>query len=165
MPLLHADIWFSAHEYARARDIYETIEAAVPKPRAAEYHYRYGLTLYWLDDLQGFQKHIEIAGEIDPEGYGPKLLEAHTLLADRYCVRGDLERYIHHLELAVKAAPRSVELHYKLGNALNEAGRRGEAASHWQVVLQLEPYHEDRERLLKLLNYADVGPGVRPDPQ
>ena len=160
--LLLADIWFSANLYTRARDIYETIESAVPQLRLAEYHYRYGMTLYWQDDLQGFLKHIELAGGIDPEHYKHKLLEAHTLLAERYCIRGDLERYIHHLELAVNEAPRTTELRYKLGNALNEAGRRGEAASHWQVVLQLQPYHEDRQRLLRLLNYADVELGENP---
>ena len=154
--LLNADIWFNANDYVRAREIYEMIEGAVPEALLPDYHYRFGTTLFWLDDLAGFQEHVEAAGKLDPQRYKPKLLEAHTMLADRYCLRGDLDQYILHLELAIEAAPRSAELRYKLGNALNEAERRGEAAAHWQVVLQLEPFHPDRERLLELLNYQDL---------
>lgn len=154
--LLNADIWFNANDYVRAREIYEMIEGAVPEALLPDYHYRFGTTLFWLDDLAGFQEHAEAASKLDPQRYRPKLLEAHTMLADRYCLRGDLDQYIRHLELAIEAAPRSAELRYKLGNALNEAERRGEAAAHWQVVLQLEPFHPDRERLLELLNYQDL---------
>ncbi len=160
--LLSADIWFNANQYERARDIYEMIQAAVPTENLADYHYRYGMTLYWLDDLQGFQQHIETASELDPQTYKPKLLEAHTLLADRFCIHGNLDQYIRHLELGLEAAPRSVELRYKLGNALHEADRRGEAAAHWQAVLQLDPHHPDRERLLKLLNYEDLASPPQP---
>lgn len=154
--LLNADIWFNANDYVRAREIYEMIEDAVPKALLPDYHYRFGKTLFWLDDLAGFQNHVEAASKLDPQRYKPKLLEAHTMLADRYCLRGNLEQYIRHLELAIEAAPRSAGLRYKLGNALHEAERRGEAAAHWQVVLQLEPFHPDRERLLELLNYQDL---------
>ena len=128
--LLNADIWFNANEYERARDAYEIIEATLPASRLAGYHYRYGSTLYWL--------------------------EMHTLMADQYCIRGDLERFIHHLQQAIEAAPRAVDLRYKLGNALFEAERHAEALAQWQIVLQLHPHHPDRERLLGYLNDRDL---------
>jgi len=154
--LLNADIWFNANEYERARDAYEIIEATLPAGRLAGYHYRYGVTLYWLGDLEGFQQHVETAGKINPKSYESKLLEMHTLMADQYCIRGDLGRFIRHLQRAIKIAPRSVDLRYKLGNALFEAERRAEALAQWQVVLQLHPHHPDRERLLGHLNYRDL---------
>ncbi len=160
--LLNADIWFNANEYERARDAYEIIEATIPASRLAGYHYRYGVTLYWLGDLEGFQRHAETAGKLDPKSYEPKLLEMHTLMADQYCIRGDLERFIHHLERAIEVAPRSVELRYKLGNALFEAQRRAEALAQWQAVLQLHPHHPDRERLLGHLNDRDQEPERKP---
>lgn len=162
--LLYADIWFSAGQYERARDLYEMMESIVPREQMAGYHYCYGQSLYWLDDLNGFEEHIQRAVELDSEAYRPKLLDCYTMLADRYCVLGDVKQYIRYLELAVKQSPRSAELRYKLGNALSEAQRRGEAAAQWQVVLQLEPYHPDRERLLKLLNYQDVGGPTQTEP-
>ncbi len=154
--LLNADIWFNANEYERARDAYEIIEATIPAERLAGYHYRYGMTLYWLGDLQGFQQHVETAGKLNPKSYESKLLEMHTLMADQYCIRGDLDRFIHHLQRAIEAAPRSADLRYKLGNALFEAERRAEALAQWQVVLQLHPHHPDRERLLGHLNDRDL---------
>ncbi len=154
--LLNADIWFNANEYERARDAYEIIEATLPADQLAGYHYRYGLTLYWLGDLQRFQQHVETAGKLNPKMYESKLLEMHTLMADQYCIRGDLDKFIHHLQRAIEAAPRSVELRYKLGNALFEAERRAEALAQWQVVLQLHPHHPDRERLLGYLNDREL---------
>ena len=44
---------------------------------------------------------VEKAVELDPATYRPKLLESYTKLADRLCLRGDLEKYIHYLELAI----------------------------------------------------------------
>ena len=99
---------------------------------------------------------METAGKLNPKSYESKLLEMHTLIADQYCIRGDLDRFIHHLQRAIKAAPRSVDLRYKLGNALFEAERRAEALAQWQVVLQLHPHHPDRERLLEYLNDRDL---------
>jgi tetratricopeptide (TPR) repeat protein len=160
--LLSADIWFNANEYERARDSYETIEATLPASQSAGYHYRYGVTLYWLGDLEGFQRHVETAGNVDPKSYEPKRLEMHTLMADQYCIRGDLDRFIHHLEQAIEVAPRSVDLRYKLGNALFEAQQRAAALAQWQAVLQLHPNHPDRERLLKYLNDRDLEPEPKP---
>lgn len=154
--LLNADIWFDANEYERARDAYEIIEATIPADRLAGYHYRYGVALYWLGDLEGFQQHVETAGKLNPKSYESKLLEMHTLMADQYCIRGDLDRFIHHLQRAIEAAPRSVDLRYKLGNALFEAERRAEALAQWQAVLQLHPHHPDRERLLGYLNDREL---------
>ena len=154
--LLNADIWFNANEYERARDSYETIEATLPASRLAGYHYRYGMTLYWLGDLEGFQQHLETAGALNPKSYECKLLEMHTLMADQYCIRGDLDRFIHHLQRAIEAEPRSVDLRYKLGNALFEAQRHAQALAQWQVVLQLHPHHPDRERLLGHLKDRDL---------
>ena len=154
--LLNADIWFNANEYERARDAYEIIEATLPASRLAGYHYRYGSTLYWLGDLEGFRQHVETASKLNPKSYGSKLLEMHTLIADQYCIRGDLKRFIHHLQQAIEAAPRSVDLRYKLGNALFEAERHAEALAQWQIVLQLHPHHPDRERLLGYLNDRDL---------
>ena len=156
MQLLEADIWLNARLFSRARDIYELIEAIVLPEELPGYHYRFGQTLFGLDDLEGFQQHLQTAARLDPQGYKPKLLEADVMLADRYCIQGNLAGYVQRLESAVRQSPRSVELRYKLGNALLEADRRGEAGAHWQVVLQLDPFHPDRERLLRLLNYQDL---------
>ncbi len=151
MHLLSADIWHAAGEHSRARELYETLETTVPPDQQAGYHYRYGMTLYWLDDLDGFEQHLQRALKLDPQAIEPRLAEAYTLLADRHCLKGDRERYIHFLELATARDGSAIEPRYKLGNALYEAGRQSDALEQYRRVLQMDPNHRDRDRMLDLL--------------
>lgn len=156
MHLFQADIWLSAKHYERAKKQYASIEDRVAFEDLAGFHYRYGLTLFGLGDVKAFQTHLDRALELDRASYKPKLQEAYTTVAEHYCLRGNLDKYIYYLERAIDEAPRSVALRYRLTNALIEAGHRAEAVVHGRVVLQLDPYHVDSQRMLELVNDRSV---------
>ncbi len=150
--LLEADIWFDAQELPRARALYRALETHPVVTRQAGYHERYARTLLELNDPVGYEKHMLAAVQLDAETYEPRLAEVYEALAQRYCLRGELDKYIQYLRSAVRESPRSSELHHKLAEGLAEAGRMAEAARHWQVTLQLEPDHPDRAALLERIH-------------
>lgn len=153
--LLHADIWFDAGRYEKARKIYEAIEPLLGAADLPGYHERFGRTLLALDDLDGFENHMLQAVELAPKTYKPMLGDAYQELAQRYCLRGDIEQYISCLERAVKEHPESAALRYKLGNACAEARRMPQAREAWFKTLELDPQHPDKERLLELLKQGE----------
>ena len=59
--------------------------------------------------------------------------------------------YIKYLKLAVHESPQTAALHMKLGNALEEAKTFGPAVQQWRMVLDLEPDHSERTKLLNLI--------------
>ncbi len=164
MHVLQGDIWLAAKDYSRARDVYQSVESTVPAEVQAAFYYHYGQALFGLNDLTGFLKCLETAIQRDPQTYQPKRREAYTMLADRYCMLGDLDHTIEYLTLATQEAPTSAELHLRLGNAMYEAKRTPEAFRQWRMTLQLEPQHPDRERLLKLMDVSESPPTPEHDP-
>ena len=50
--------------------------------------------------------------------------------------------------LAVAEAPRTASLHQRLGDAYEEAQNYPAAVTQWRMVLDLEPDHPDRMKLL-----------------
>jgi len=53
--------------------------------------------------------------------------------------------------LAVGASPQTASLHLKLGDAYEEARKYAKATVQWQMVLDLEPDHPKRMKLLNLI--------------
>jgi Flp pilus assembly protein TadD len=94
---------------------------------------------------------VKRASARDEKTYGSELVVAYRRAADHYSADGDLTGYLRCLQLAVDESPESAELHYLLGNALYEAGRKVEASRHWRLALELEPDHPDRSRMLELI--------------
>jgi tetratricopeptide (TPR) repeat protein len=153
---LLADVWFDAGYFDRAQEIYEAIEGQVPSDDRAAYHYRYSMTLFEMGDLDAHLRHFARAAELDPDTYEAQLGPVHERLAKRYCLLGNLKRYIDFLEKAIVSFPRRADLHYRLGNAFNEAGRPDDARKQWLIVLQLDPHHPDRDGLLQRVNTPDA---------
>ena len=78
-------------------------------------------------------------------------VDAYSAVAEKYNQTGDLKRYIEYLKLAVRESPQTASLHMKLGKALEEARAYAEALQQWRMVLDLEPDHPGRTRLLNLI--------------
>ena len=149
--LLWADIWLASGRYERALKIYQRLEDRVGSQRRAEYHFAYARARLGVDDRQGYLDQLQEAIALDEKTYRPHLVEAYRQVADRYSADGDLQSYIRHLRLAVGEAPEAHDLRYALGNALFEAGRGLQACRQWQITLELQPDHPDRQRLLDLI--------------
>lgn len=149
--LLEADVWLAVKQPSRALRIYGSIESEVPAGQKADYYYHSAQAALGADDLNEYIRRLRRAIELAPDRYGHTELTAYTTLAERYSQRGDLERYTDYLKLACELAPRSGDLHYQLGNAYWEADDRVAAARQWQIALELDPDHPDRDRMLQLI--------------
>jgi len=149
--LLQADIWLGTRRYAKALQVYKTLEDRTPSQDRAAYHYAYARACLGVDDRQGYLDRLQKAIALDEKTYGPHLVDAYRQVADRYNAEGDLESYVRYLELAVAETPDSHDPHYLLGNALYEAGRTRQACRQWQITLELQPEHPDRTRMLELI--------------
>jgi cytochrome c-type biogenesis protein CcmH/NrfG len=68
----------------------------------------------------------------------------------------------------VAESPQTASLHFKLGNAYEEARNHDQAVVQWRMVLDLEPDHPQRMKLLNLIEKyrtgvaLTVGPGKPP---
>ncbi|MCK4660060.1 MAG: tetratricopeptide repeat protein, partial [Phycisphaerae bacterium] len=149
--LLLGDIWLEVRRYRRALLEYRGIEGRVPQQHRADYHYSYARAELAVGDPQGYLAHLKKAVEINRSAYGPFLEQAYAKVAEFYNQEGNLPQYIHYLELAVKSAPESSDLRFRLGNALWESGRREDAVRQWRITLELRGNHPDRERMLQLI--------------
>jgi cytochrome c-type biogenesis protein CcmH/NrfG len=53
--------------------------------------------------------------------------------------------------MAVDESPQTTSLHLKLASAFEEARKYEESVQQWRLVLDLEPEHPDRTRLLNMI--------------
>ena len=70
---------------------------------------------------------------------------------------GELDRYIEFLAKAVAESPQTASLHLKLGNAMKKSQKFTEAVAQWRMVLDLEPDHPQRMKLLNLIDKYTSG--------
>ncbi len=77
-------------------------------------------------------------------------------VARRYQQRGDNNQYIEFLTKAVDVTPLSAGLHLTLGDAQWQLSNRPAAAAQYKLVLELEPDHADRVRLLNRIREVDA---------
>lgn len=165
--LLHARVWLQAGRPDRATAVLQNRADRLPERESGEFWHVYGQAALAAGDLETSVRCLEQAVTWDPARFQPTLVDAYQALADRHSRRGDLPAYIDCLEEAGRLAPRDADLHYRLGNAYWEAGRRADAARQWQITLELNPDHPQRARLLEQLRgSASSGDGLdnpRPD--
>lgn len=149
--LLLGDIWLAVRRYDRALTEYQEVEARVPQSRRGAFYLNYARASLGAGDPEGYLVRLKQAAELDHAAYAPLLGQAYVNVAELHNQEGDTNKYLHYMRLAVKHAPESSDLHYRLGNALWEAGRRADAERHWRITLELRPDHPDRIRMLELI--------------
>ena len=89
-------------------------------------------------------------------------MEAYLKVAEQHNQTGRLDKYTHYLKLAVGASPRTASLHLKLGNAYQEARKYDQAVRQWRMVLDLEPDHPERMKLINLIGEHRKQPDKTP---
>ncbi len=153
---IRADIFSESGDLAVALAIYRSIEPRIPGDQQAEFCARFAELLLACGDVDGYVQKLREAARRDRHRYGPTLAAAYGRAAAERSMAGDLDGYIRNLKLAIESSPGSAELHYRLGNALWEAGQLAEAAGQWLTVIELDPQHPDRERLLELVRELSI---------
>ncbi len=146
--ILKAAIFMNVRRYAQAFAMFKKIEATVPKDDKALFYYYYAQTAFGRGEYEHYLQILGKAIKLDPEAYKPTLVDAYLKVADRYNQDGQLQNYIHYLEMAVSENPQTASLHYKLGDACEEAQDYEKAVAHWRMVLDLEPQHPRKTKLL-----------------
>ncbi len=162
---LEANIWLSARRYAKAEPIYKALEGKLEKGDQGLYWFYRAQAALGLDDYDGYLARLGKAIEAAPDVYKAALPDAYVTVARRYQQRGDNARYIEFLGKAVGANPLSAGLHLTLADALWQLARRPEAAAQYRLVMELEPDHADRVRLLNRIREVEGAPPSTTQPE
>jgi tetratricopeptide (TPR) repeat protein len=149
--MLLANVYLNARRYDRAYEMYEKLGEMVPEEDAALYAFYFAQSAFGVRKYDAYLEQLHAAVKLDPEAYGSALVEGYLQVADRYNQGGQLDKYIEHLAMAVDESPQTTSLHLKLGNAFEDARKYENAVQQWRLVLDLEPDHPERTRLLNLI--------------
>ena len=149
--MLLANIYLNARRYDRAYEMYESLGDVVPEEDQALYAFYFAQSAFGVRKYDAYLEQLQTAVKLDPEAYRSALVDGYLQVADRYNQAGQLSRYIDHLALAVNESPQTTSLHLKLGNAFEDARKYEDAVQQWRLVLDLEPEHPERTRLLNLI--------------
>ncbi len=149
--MLLANVYLNARRYDRAYEMYEKLGDMVPEEDAALYAFYFAQSAFGVRKYDAYLEQLHAAVKLDPEAYGSALVDGYLQVADRYNQGGQLDKYIEHLAMAVDESPQTTSLHLKLGNAFEDARKYENAVQQWRLVLDLEPDHPERTRLLNLI--------------
>ena len=145
---LDANIWLSAKRFENAEGIYAKLEKDVKSSDAGLFWFYWAQTALGLGELDQYLSRIEKAIVADPKVYKPMLADAHVTIATRYQQQGNTAKYIEYLGQAVRENPLSARLHLNLADAFWLDNQRHKAIEQYKLVLELDPDHADRVRLL-----------------
>ncbi len=149
--ILRASIYLNARRYARAYEMFTKIGPTVPDDDKALFLYYYAQAAFGTGQYDRYLELLKQAIKLDPEAYKATLVDAYVKVADQHNQSGRLEKYIEFLASAVAESPQTASLHLKLGDAYEEAQEPDQAVAQWQMVLDLEPDHPQRMKLLNLI--------------
>lgn len=151
---LEANIWLAAQRFDKASAIYSRLEEKVQKADAGLFWFSWAQAALGQGDFDNYLARLEKAIAADPEVYKPTLADAYLTVAERHNQQGDNARYLEFLGKAVQINPLSARLHLALGDAHWLSGQREQAVAQYRLVLELEPEHGDRARLLNRIKEA-----------
>lgn len=169
--VLRATIYLNARRYAQAYEMFTKIRPTVPDEDKALFYYYYAQAAFGTGRYDKYLELLKEAIKLDPEAYKATLVDAYLQVADQHNQAGRLEKYIEFLAAAVAESPQTASLHLKLGDAYEEAQKHDLAVAQWQMVLDLEPDHPQRMKLLNLIEKyrggvaLSVGPGKPATPE
>jgi len=169
--ILRATIYLNARRFAQAYDMFAKIAPTVPDEDKALFHYYYAQAAFGTGKYDEYLKLLGEAIKLDPDAYKSTLVDAYLKVADQSNQAGKLDKYIEYLALAVAESPQTASLHLKLGDAYEEARKYEQAMAQWRMVLDLEPDHAQRMKLLNLIEKyrtglaLSVGPSESPEPE
>jgi tetratricopeptide (TPR) repeat protein len=146
--LLEANVWQSAKRFEKADRIYAKLEKEVKSADAGLFWFYWAQTALGLGQLDNYLARMEKAIVADAAVYKPMLADAYVTVATRYQQQGDTAKYIENLAKAVTENPLSARLHLTLADAYWLDNRHQNAIEQYKLVLELEPDHAARVRLL-----------------
>lgn len=152
--VLRASIYLNARRYQQAYDMFARIRETVPKDDLALFYFYFAEAAFGTGQYDEYLELLGKAIELKPDAYASTRVDAFLRVADQHNQAGDLDKYLRYLADAVAESPRTASLHLRLAAAYEEALRYDEAIVQWQMVLDLEPDHPDRTKLLNQIAKA-----------
>jgi len=149
--VLQATIYLNARRYAQAGEMFAKIGPKVPKEDKALFYYYYAQAAFGTEQYDRYLELLEEAIKLDAAAYKATRVDAYLAVADQYNQSGNLEKYIEFLAKAVAESPQTASLHLKLGYAYEEVQKYEPAIAQWRMVLDIEPDHPERIKLLNLI--------------
>ena len=149
--VLQATIYLNARRFARAYEMFTQIGPTVPEEDKALFHYYCARAAFGTGRYEEYLGQLKEAIKLDQEAYGATLVDAYLSVADQHNQAGQLQGYIDFLAKAVAESPQTASLHLKLGEAYEETQDFSRAIAQWRMVLDLEPDHPQRMKLLNLI--------------
>ncbi len=147
--LMHAEIWQRMGKPKVGLGIVKRHEAAITAQADARTLETIARIAFEADELGDFARYARLQARLSPDHSRKVLVESYLQLAARYNQRGDARMYVTCLERAARLAPADAELAYRLGEARWDAGRREGAIECFHRVLELEPEHPQRGRIIE----------------
>lgn len=159
--ILRATIYLNARRFTQAYAMFEKIGPTVPKEDKALFHYYYARAAFGTGQYDRYLNLLEEAIRLDPGAYKATLVDAYLEVADQHNQAGRLDKYIEYLAEAVDESPQTASLHLRLGDAYEEIQKYDQALAQWRMVLDLEPDHPRRMKLLNLIAKYRDHPGEK----
>ena len=148
---LKANIYLNARRYRQAYGMFAKIKDTIPKEDKALLYYYYSQSAFGVGKYDEYLRLLGEAIKLDKAAYESTRVEAYLKVAQQYNQAGQLDKYIKYLEMAMRESPQTASLHLKLGDAYEEIRQYAKAIVQWQLVLDLEPDHPRRMRLLNVI--------------
>lgn len=145
---LEANIWLSARRYENAERIYAQLQEKVTPDDTGLFWYYRAQTALGMKQYDQYLERLNKAIAAEPDVYESTLADAYVTVANGYHQRGENDRYLDFLDKAVQTNPLSARLHLMLGDAYWVSSAGEDAIKQYRLVLELEPDHADRVRLL-----------------
>ncbi|NQU23364.1 MAG: tetratricopeptide repeat protein, partial [Candidatus Nealsonbacteria bacterium] len=155
--VLRATIYLNAHRYKQAYEMFTEIGGKVPDEDKALFHYYHAQAAFGTGQFDRYLELLAEAIKLDPQSYESTLVDAYLSVADQHNQAGRLDKYIEFLAKAVAESPGTASLHLKLGDAYEEAEKPKQAVSQWRMVLDIEPEHPQRMKLLNQIEKHRIG--------
>ncbi|TAM80999.1 MAG: tetratricopeptide repeat protein [Acidobacteria bacterium] len=143
---------FQVQNFTGARQLLEAL--LQQRPKSAELNYLYGFTLLSLKQPGDAAHYLELSLQIDP-----RLLPAHSSLAQAYLAIGESKQAIPHLKAALPI-DRDGSIHYQLARAYQSSGQSELARTMLQQYQQIHNARQaEQQTLQQEVQITAPGPG------
>jgi Tfp pilus assembly protein PilF len=149
--LLHARIWLDAGRPEIGLRLLESREALLLEDASSETLDTFADLALAASALDDFLRYARLRAALDPQRRTQILYDACLAAAERYNQRGDDAMYEALLRRALTLRPDNVGVMLRLADAVWDAGAREEAAIWYRRVLERQPVHRERSRILRRL--------------
>jgi tetratricopeptide (TPR) repeat protein len=149
--LLHARIWQQANRPEIALAILQGRETLWLEDASVDALATCAEIALAANALNDFLRYARLRAARQPQRRDEILFEAFTAAAERYNQRGDLTLSRELLRRAVALQPENATVMLHLADATWDTGARAEATRWYRRVLEREPDHPERRRILERL--------------